>query len=197
MVLCSTLRTMGNSSSFPFISAKKSISVLYFLVLDKLSDSGGTLIEYSNGLNVQHMNTMKLLAFGLMMFSGCSEPSKKSEEKVMNEPVKVGADKDDHGCLASAGYAWSEIKKDCVQLFNDGLRLNPVKIEKGKVVVSAFILMSDDQSKVELFLPNDTRHSILLIKVGGLIYEGKTYRYDANKSILYNDGEVLYNGDIE
>lgn len=143
------------------------------------------------------MNTMKLLAFGLMISAGCSEPSKKSEEKIRNEPVKVGADKDDHGCVASAGFTWSEIKKDCVQPFKDGFRLNPVEIEKGKAVVSAFVLMSDDQATVELFLPDNTRQSILLNKVGGLIYEGKTYRYDANKSILYNDGKVLYKGNVE
>lgn len=31
------------------------------------------------------------------------------------EPVRVGADKDTHGCIASAGYSWCEAKRQCVR----------------------------------------------------------------------------------
>jgi hypothetical protein len=143
------------------------------------------------------MNKLNLLAFGLMIFVSCNAPSKKTEEKAKNETVAVGADKDEHGCIASAGYTWSEIKKGCIQIFSEGFRLNPIQTEKGEEVVSAFVLMSEDQSKVEIFLPEDQQHTILLSKVADLMYENETYKYDANRSILYANGKEVYKGNVE
>lgn len=143
------------------------------------------------------MNKLNFLAFGLMIFASCGAPSKKTEEKVKEETVAVGADKDEHGCITSAGYTWSEIKNGCIQVFSEGFRLNPVYTEKGKEVISAFVLMSENLDRVEIFLPEDHQHTILLSKVGTLMYENKTYRYDANKSILYLNGKEIYKGNVE
>lgn len=143
------------------------------------------------------MNKLNLLAMGVMLFAACGEPAKKAEEKVAEQPVKVGGDKDEHGCIASAGYTWSQIKNDCIRIFNEGFRLNPVTAEKDNAVVSAFVLMSEDQTKVELFLPGDTSGSVLLPKVGNLRYQNATYQYDANKSVLYVDGKAAYKGNVE
>ncbi len=30
---------------------------------------------------------------------------------------------DDHGCNAAAGYTWSEVKQNCIRLFEDGVQL--------------------------------------------------------------------------
>ena len=32
-----------------------------------------------------------------------------------------GADRDRHGCIASAGYTWSKVRKDCVRTFEEGI----------------------------------------------------------------------------
>lgn len=143
------------------------------------------------------MNRLVMVAVGLMLFSACGQPAEKSKQDAKHEPVTVGADKDEHGCIGSAGYTWSQLKKECIQTFNVGFRLNPVAIDKGREVVSAFVLMSDDQAKVELFLPDDGQHSVLLNKTGELNYGNETYRYDAKKSILYIKGKVAYKGNVE
>ena len=143
------------------------------------------------------MNKLNLLAVSLMMFGACGEPSKQSEEKVVNDTIKVGADKDDHGCKGSAGYTWSKMKNDCIQIFNEGFRLNPVETEKNREVVSAFILMSEDQTEVELFLPDSKHQSILLSKAGNLLYKNDSYAYDAKKSLLYAEGKLVYKGNVE
>ena len=135
------------------------------------------------------MKRLNLMAIGLVMFAACSGPARESEDKVTDETVKVGTDKDGHGCTGSPGYTWSEIKNDCIEVFNEGFRLNPVALEKGKEGVSAFVLMNNDQSKVELFLPDSTSRSILLDKSGNLLFSNGTYKYDANKSLLYADGK--------
>ena len=47
-----------------------------------------------------------------LLFTSCgNSQSKKGEEN------KVGDDKDAHGCIASAGYTWSEVLKDCIRLW--------------------------------------------------------------------------------
>ncbi|MEH3114335.1 hypothetical protein [Pedobacter terrae] len=143
------------------------------------------------------MNRLAIVAIGMMLLSACGERTDHSEKKAKHEPVKVGADKDEHGCIGSAGYTWSKLKKQCIQIFNIGFRLNPVANEKGKDVVSAFVLISDDQAKVELFLPNDDQQSILLNKLEDLNYGNDVYRYDAKKSILYVKGKITYKGNVE
>ncbi|MEJ2880550.1 hypothetical protein [Pedobacter sp. GR22-6] len=143
------------------------------------------------------MKRLNLMAIGLLMFAACSGPASESEDKVTDETLKVGTDEDGHGCKGSPGYTWSEIKNDCIQVFNEGFRLNPVVLEKGKEEVSAFVLMNNDQSKVELFLPDSTTRSILLDKSGKLLFSNETYEYDADKSLLYADGKLVYKGNVE
>jgi len=143
------------------------------------------------------MERLKLLAVGIMLLAACNGPSEKMEERKGNEPVKVGADKDDHGCSVSAGYTWSELKKNCIQIFNEGFRLNPSDNAKDGEVVSAFVLTSEDQSMVELFLPDDPQHSSLLKKVKNLVYENEVYRYDADKALLYAGGKLIYKGNVD
>ncbi|WP_412468131.1 hypothetical protein [Pedobacter sp. KLB.chiD] len=143
------------------------------------------------------MNRLAIVVIGLMLCSACGERAGNSEQKGKQDAVNVGADKDEHGCIGSAGYTWSKLKNDCIQIFDAGFRLNPVAIEKDKEVISAFVLMSNDQSKIELFLPDDDQHSILLNKTGDLIYGNDTYRYDAKKSVLYVKDQVAYKGNVE
>lgn len=38
----------------------------------------------------------------------------------------MGDDKDAHGCIASAGYTWSEVLKDCIRLWEKGVRVADV-----------------------------------------------------------------------
>lgn len=70
--------------------------------------------------------------------------------------VMTGNDRDKHGCIGSAGYVWSAVKKDCVRLWEVGQRID---IDKES---SAFIIFSEDSTLVEVFQPND--HKPFLLK---------------------------------
>ncbi len=130
--------------------------------------------------------------------SACNQSAKTTEKNIMNEKQAVGSDKDDHGCIASAGQIWSELKQDCIQVFNEGFRLNPVAPQKDAAVISAFILLNDDQSKLELFLPDQTdHHTIILNKDAQGIYQNDQYTYDPAKSVLYVQGIEKYKGNVE
>ena len=38
-----------------------------------------------------------------------------NSDSLKNIPQAIGNDRDEHGCLASAGYTWSEVQKDCIR----------------------------------------------------------------------------------
>lgn len=143
---------------------------------------------------------MKKLIVTTLCLTGlaaCEKPAKTTEQKNELEQKAVGADKDSHGCKASAGQTWSELKQNCIQVFNEGFRLNPVDPPKDAAVISAFIILSTDQSKLELFLPDAAGHSMILNKAGKDLYENGQYKYDSNKSVLYINGEEKYKGNVE
>lgn len=112
-----------------------------------------------------------------------------------NGPI-LGGKNDKHGWMSSAGQSWSELKQDCIQIFNQGFRLNPIEIGKDQEVISAFIIYNDDHSKIELFLP-DGSDQMILKKVDKNTYGYSNYKYDSNKSILYINGAEKYKGNIE
>ena len=110
-----------------------------------------------------------------------------NEQTKMEETTKVGGEKDEHGCLTSAGETWSQLKQNCIQIFTVGQRLNPIEIKDGEAVISAFVLFNDDKSEVELFLPSTESTSILKTK-NKEVYENGAYKYDAKDSSLYVNG---------
>ncbi|WP_312191398.1 hypothetical protein [Sphingobacterium sp.] len=148
------------------------------------------------------MGKLAYLVMGLVTFTACSNGSKSSvSEKTTDQPKaeisSIGGEKDDHGCIAAAGQTWSEIKQGCIQVFNVGFRLNPTKQREGEAVISAFVVPNDDNSKLELFLPNDSKKTIILNKVENDIYQKDSYKYDAIKSELYIDNSIAYKGNVE
>ena len=64
----------------------------------------------------------------------------------------IGNARDEHGCLTSAGYQWSEALKDCVRIWEKGERVSV----NGQ---SLILIFNKDSSLVEIF--NETSKSIL------------------------------------
>lgn len=92
----------------------------------------------------------------------CLQYSKKQEtdnnsDSLKNIPQAVGNDRDEHGCLASAGYTWSEVQKDCIRLFEKGIRVNAADGSER----SAFIVFSPDSTLAELFFSDKQPKEIL------------------------------------
>ncbi|WP_294205319.1 hypothetical protein [uncultured Chryseobacterium sp.] len=143
------------------------------------------------------MKKLILTAVGFAVLSACNKP-RTNENTIKNEQKAVGADQDDHGCKASTGQTWSELKQNCIQVFKEGLRLNPVAPPKDAAVTSAFVLMSEDQNRLELFLPEQTdHHTVILNKSDKGMYQNDQYQYDPVKSVLYLNGVEQYKGNVE
>lgn len=75
--------------------------------------------------------------------------------------TETGSDRDEHGCIASAGYVWSEVRQDCIRPFETGVKLVSVTPADSGAVYAAYMVFSADSSRVELFLPGQEETDVL------------------------------------
>jgi hypothetical protein len=113
---------------------------------------------------------ISVFVLALVLAIACCKNTPKSIDK-------VGDDKDVHGCVASAGYTWSELKKTCVRIFEAGTQFDAYGKNQDSSL-AAYIIVSEDRKKVEVFVPsNYSKEPIIL---------------DAVKSIEGKDGSTLF-----
>jgi hypothetical protein len=114
-----------------------------------------------------------------------------------SDKVVVGNDKDPNGCVTSAGYRWSQLRKDCIRAFEEGYRLNLIDdLEEDGADQSAFALFDEGGEKAELFLPGQTG-SVMLTKEGGsrnLYTNGKWEMQQGKGYTLKHNGRLMYVG---
>ena len=128
----------------------------------------------------------------------------KKEEEVKPEPVDaakdvvLGGDKDDNGCLASAGYTWSKLNKDCVRVFS-GLQLSPANDPSSDdATLCTYVLFDEKADNAELFLPNQDESIVLTRKAEGQPYVNGEWQLIPWKGfVLKKSGEIVYSGDGE
>ncbi|UEQ77949.1 hypothetical protein [Chryseobacterium arthrosphaerae] len=75
----------------------------------------------------------------------------------------LGGDKDAHGCIGSAGYTYSQVKKDCVRTFEQKIKLKEVA-SKGDYISA--VIFSKDMKKAEVFVKDAEGGSIVLTRTG-------------------------------
>jgi lipopolysaccharide export LptBFGC system permease protein LptF len=103
---------------------------------------------------------------------------------------KAGSDKDAHGCIASAGYTYSELKKECIRTFEQKIQLKEIAT-KGNY--TAAVLFNNDQSKAEIFLKEEKK-SLILDRTAKGIWKNATYTLTQNKGfVLSQNKKVIYN----
>ena len=133
------------------------------------------------------------------IFISCKLNDTTDEE--VKAPVKdstiVGADKDDDGCLASAGYTWSKLNKECVKAFT-GIQLNPASDAATEdETLCAYVLFNEEGDQAEIFLPDDK--SFIVTKGNSdKIWVFKDYQLiSQNGYQLKKAGQVVFSGDGE
>ncbi|MBL3549921.1 MULTISPECIES: hypothetical protein [Chryseobacterium] len=75
----------------------------------------------------------------------------------------LGGDKDAHGCIGSAGYTYSQIKKDCIRTFEEKIKLKEVASGGGYI---AAVIFSKDKKKAEVFVKDVEGGSLILTRPG-------------------------------
>lgn len=66
---------------------------------------------------------------------------------------------DAHGCNAAAGYTWSEVRKDCIRIFEEGVCMKAVAGQDS--TLAAYVVFSADSLKAEVFAPGREDHPVL------------------------------------
>ena len=134
------------------------------------------------------MKKFLILAFSLFVITACNNNQEKSAEGE-NAAETIGGDKDEHGCLTGAGETWSQLQENCIQVFNVAKRLNPIDTKDGEAVISAFALLNDNHSKVELFIADG---SVILERGEDGKFKNETYLYDIENGSLSINGTEAY-----
>lgn len=144
-----------------------------------------------------------LLIASIILFSCKLTDQKNTDSEDENLPLaakdsSVVNDKDEHGCLATAGYIWSKMNKECVKGYT-GIQLNPAdKPENEDETLSAYVLFSEDLNQAEVFLPNET-DSVVLTRLA----EGKPWVFEDwqlvpwKGYVLKKGTEIKFSGDGE
>lgn len=88
--------------------------------------------------------------FAVLLLSSCANKNMTSQ--------MVGNDRDPHGCIPSAGYSWSEVRKDCIQVFNDGVQVVDSRCDS---TLATYAVFASDSSRVEIFAPYTEKNAIL------------------------------------
>lgn len=91
-----------------------------------------------------------------------------------------GGDRDAHGCIGSAGYTYSQIKKDCVRTFEQKIKLTEVAPESYTSI--AAVIFSKDMKKAEVFIKDAETGSIILTRAGG---KAKAWKKDGYVLVPY------------
>jgi hypothetical protein len=119
----------------------------------------------------------KTILLGAMFFGALAFAQKKT-------PV-VGGDRDVHGCIGSAGYTYSQIKNDCVRVFEQKIKLNEVNSDKSYTSMTA-VIFSKDMKKAEIFIPDGNAKSIILTRQGkGKIWKSGSHIKESYVLIPY------------
>lgn len=144
-----------------------------------------------------------ILCTGLILSLSCKRNEKpdlksiNSKPKMEKDSTIVGADKDENGCLASAGYTWSKVNKECVQIFN-GIGLDPIIKKNDDAINSTYVLFSEDGNLAEVFLAGQDDSMVLsrTVKPNPWVY--KEYKLVAkNGYVLEKNGIAIFAGDGE
>jgi len=114
------------------------------------------------------------LAFALTLFlAACNNQEAPKKEKGNADSINTtantdssgipmtGSDRDEHGCIPSAGYTWSVVLNDCIRIFEAGKKLSAADAVADKTT-AAFAVFSKDSGKAELYIPNQAALSIVL-----------------------------------
>lgn len=142
------------------------------------------------------------LLFVLLLVCSCKyiDQTEDTDEtkQVATATDSVVNDKDENGCLASAGYVWSKVNKECVKGFS-GIQLNPIdKPDNEDETLSAYVLFNEDATKAEVFLPKDTTSIVLSRAAEGKPWILNDWQLIPDKGYVLKKGaESKFSGDGE
>lgn len=110
----------------------------------------------------------------------------------------IGVADDSHGCNAAAGYTWSEVRQNCIRIFEEGMEF--MAVNNQDTTLAAYVVFSTDSLRAEAFLPRQDAHPVLdrrALPAGGYTWNQEdddtlNVRMMDGKWIIEQRGEQLY-----
>jgi len=89
----------------------------------------------------------------LLLIAACQNGSNGYANKAGTLRQLVGADRDQHGCIGTAGYTWSVVKNGCIRVFEEGTPFMKYDTATGLTdsSMSAYVVLSGNNQKAEVF----------------------------------------------
>ena len=149
--------------------------------------------------------TVFLVVLWALLLSSCDFMLKKdaffeAEEAVLlTEENDFEGAKDREDCAYESGYRWSVLRSDCIRVFEEGFRLNPIELREGSPEeneledndVSCFVIFDKAKNKAEIFLPNTNGSLVLKVsKTKGL------FNQDGWELDVRGDMKLSYQGEL-
>lgn len=142
-----------------------------------------------------------------LLTSSCDFMLKK--DNFLNEelPVYVGEEnklndlEDSKSCDIESGYRWSSLKEDCIRIFAEGFRLNPIELREGAPEeneledndVSCFVIFDSVKNKAEFFLPNTINGIVIKETAVKGLFNTEGWELDIRKDMrLSYKGQLKY-----
>lgn len=128
-------------------------------------------------------------------------PESKIITKVAADTTPVnppGSDRDEKGCIPSAGYRWSVVMGRCIRLFESGIKMLP-KDPLLDSTTAAYLVFSADRVRVEIFLPTQAK-AVIIRRTGN---SGEPAQWASGpleltlRDAVYtltDEGKILYQG---
>lgn len=129
----------------------------YILTATITSENGDTLSFIIPGTSLAQSQGIRPGDTLEIMYRGQYCPYIVAESATLYQQQLLGGDSDSHGCIGSAGYIWSEVQKDCIRLWEKGIRLESTDGRNR----TAYIVFAPDSMQVELFFSDGSDNEIL------------------------------------
>lgn len=142
-----------------------------------------------------------------LFLSSCDYILRKKDSRDTNSEelknIVLGNDKDKHGCVTSAGYRWSEVKQNCIRIFEEGMRLVPandsisyVEDVNDQALLNAYLIVDSLKSTAEVFIAADTAYTIVLKQYKN-VYKNEDWNLTLGKEFkLSKNGKVKFKSPI-
>ena len=110
------------------------------------------------------------------------------------QAATTGGDRSAQGCIASAGYSWSQLRRECLRLFETGVPLHNVRDPAATGV--AYVIGGGATDPLELFLPDQATGILMFFRDGAWQDDDGRYSLsnDENDVLTVRDrqGNLLY-----
>jgi|SRR5690606_10195502 hypothetical protein len=109
----------------------------------------------------------------LVCLMSCQSSNNTSNSPAAADTIaRVGNTRDNNGCVTTAGYTWSQLKKDCIRPFEVGVTLEILNTAN-TYQTAAHILIDSTQKKAEIFVPDEDDSIILEQSTDSTFTNGK------------------------